>query len=250
MTDQILIRADDLGFSEAVNYGIEKTVRCGLIRSVGLMPNMPAAKHGVDLLQGLDVCLGQHTNLCLGKPLTDPTKIPTLVDETGRLKSSRVYRAAKEDFADVGELVLEIEAQYQRFVALTGRKPAYLEAHAVFSPNIDRALRTVARRHGLDCLPLSFGPIPFGKAKLQFVLESHLPDYDPMKTLQKAVEADYPENTLPMLILHPAYLDAFLLQYSSLTTPRAYEVELAAKGDALRYLNERNIRIVTYAELK
>ena len=47
---KLLLRADDLGYSEAVNYGIEKTVREGLIRSVGLMPNMPAAAHGLTLL--------------------------------------------------------------------------------------------------------------------------------------------------------------------------------------------------------
>ena len=29
---KLLLRADDLGYSEAVNYGIEKTVREGLIR--------------------------------------------------------------------------------------------------------------------------------------------------------------------------------------------------------------------------
>lgn len=43
----LIIRADDVGYSEAVNYGIEKTVKQGLIGSVGLMPNMPAAAHGL-----------------------------------------------------------------------------------------------------------------------------------------------------------------------------------------------------------
>ena len=101
MTNRILIRADDLGYCEAVNYGIEKAVRSGLIRSVGLMPNLPAAAHGVALLQGLDVCWGQHTNLCLGKPLTDPAKIPSLVDENGFLKTTKVWRSQTDAFAKV-----------------------------------------------------------------------------------------------------------------------------------------------------
>ena len=37
---QILIRADDLGFSTGVNQGIEKTLQNGLVKSVGLMTNM------------------------------------------------------------------------------------------------------------------------------------------------------------------------------------------------------------------
>ena len=78
---ELVIRADDIGYSEAVNYGIEKSIRDGLIRSAGVMPNMPYAEHGVRLVENLDVCLGQHTNICLGKPGCDPKDIPSLVDE-------------------------------------------------------------------------------------------------------------------------------------------------------------------------
>ena len=39
---KILIRADDLGYSEGVNYGIAKSVKDGIIGSVGVMTNMPS----------------------------------------------------------------------------------------------------------------------------------------------------------------------------------------------------------------
>ena len=42
---QLLIRADDIGYSYAVNVGIARTVHEGLVRSVGVMPNMPEARH-------------------------------------------------------------------------------------------------------------------------------------------------------------------------------------------------------------
>ena len=58
------------------------------------MPNMPDAAHGVALLEGVPVCLGQHTNICLGRPLTDPARIPSLCQENGEFKSSRTYREA------------------------------------------------------------------------------------------------------------------------------------------------------------
>ena len=48
---KIIVRADDLGFTEGVNYGIEKACRDGIIRSVGIMTNMPATKHGYDLVK-------------------------------------------------------------------------------------------------------------------------------------------------------------------------------------------------------
>nr|WP_308723622.1 hypothetical protein [Lactiplantibacillus plantarum] len=34
-------------------------------------------------------------------------------------------------FVDLNEVVLQIEAQYQKFVALVGGKPDYFEGHAV-----------------------------------------------------------------------------------------------------------------------
>ena len=75
---QILIRADDLGFSNGVNQGIEKTLQNGLVKSVGLMTNMDEAENGVRMVRQYDVCIGQHTNICVGKPLTDPKLIPSI----------------------------------------------------------------------------------------------------------------------------------------------------------------------------
>ena len=136
MSIQMILRADDIGYSEAVNYGIEKTVKEGLIRTAGLMVNMPATVHGLKLMEGTGICLGQHTNLCIGKPCADPAKIPSLLDENGNLKSSKIYRAAfaeEREFTVLDEMVIEIEAQYHRFKELVGRDPDYFEAHAVQS---------------------------------------------------------------------------------------------------------------------
>lgn len=90
----LLIRADDLGYSEGVNYGIAATVAAGLVRSVGVMTNMPAAVHGLGLLHGHSLCLGQHTNICVGRPLTDPSHIPSLCTPEGEFRPSRTYREA------------------------------------------------------------------------------------------------------------------------------------------------------------
>ena len=63
---QLLIRADDLGYSDGVNYGIAKAVNKGVVKSVGVMTNMPTAMDGLKLLKKENVCLGQHTNICVG----------------------------------------------------------------------------------------------------------------------------------------------------------------------------------------
>lgn len=146
---KVIFRADDLGMSEGINYGIAKAISCGPIKSVGLMPNMPAASHGFDLVAASGVSVGQHTNICLGKPVSDPASIPSLVDERGEFCSSRTIRARTEDTIVLEEAEREIQAQLDRFRALTGRDPAYFEGHAVFSPTFFQALQNVAERNGL-----------------------------------------------------------------------------------------------------
>ena len=43
---KLIMRADDLGFSEGVNCGIYKAIKDGVITSVGMMTNMEATQHG------------------------------------------------------------------------------------------------------------------------------------------------------------------------------------------------------------
>ena len=43
---KIIFRADDLGYSEGVNLGIAKTVKKGLVRTVGLIVNLEHSKEG------------------------------------------------------------------------------------------------------------------------------------------------------------------------------------------------------------
>lgn len=146
---KLIMRADDLGFSEGVNYGILKAVRDGIISSVGMMPNMEYASHGYELIKNFDIALGQHTNICAGKPLTDPKLIPSLVQENGEFCTSKEIRARKQDSINIKECEIEIEAQLQRFIEITGKKPDYFECHAVFSQNFFIALENVAHKHQL-----------------------------------------------------------------------------------------------------
>ncbi len=247
---RILLRADDLGWTEAVNYGIAKALRGGIIRSVGLMPNMPAARHGWELIRDLPVCVGQHTNICVGRPLTDPAKIPSLCQEDGTFKPSRAYRSASEDFVILDEVVLEIEAQYRRFVELIGRQPQYFEGHAVASPNFNKGLAIVAEKYSLPFLPFSMEePVRFRNTLLYFSMDSMKPNYDPFESLKAAVLRDYGPDGCCMFICHPGYLDDELLRASSLTVPRTKEVAMAIDPVVRQWLADNQIKMITFDEL-
>lgn len=248
--NKLLLRADDLGYSEAVNYGIEKSIKEGLIRSLGVMVNMPATEHGVNLIKECDIALGVHTNICAEKPLTDPELIPSLVDENGYFKSSKTYREATEDFVVFEEVILEIEAQYHRFIELFGRKPDYFEGHAVSSVNFFKGLEYVADKYQLKYSGFSMGgePITIGNSKVAFNMESMLPDYDPFEMLKKMVgQAD--DTVVQLAVFHPGYLDDYLLHHSSLTFPRTKEVAMLTDKTVMEWLREQPVQLIDYREL-
>ena len=244
---RILVRADDLGYCEAVNYGIAKAVKEGIIRSVGLMPNMEAAEHGVQLLKGTPVCFGQHTNICEEYPLTDPALIPSLVQANGKFKNKAEYRQAKEDFVVLEEVILEIEAQLRRFVELVGEEPHYLEGHAVPSANFFKGLEIVAQRHGLHYLGMNpAGTVRFRNTELFSSMDSMKPDYDPFQSLMEAALRDVGENGCVMMICHPGYVDEYVYETSYLTRQRAQEVAMCIAPETKQWLEENQVQVVTY----
>ncbi len=251
---RLILRADDIGYSEAVNYGIEKSVKDGLIGSAGLMPNMPAAAHGLSLLEGTGICVGQHTNVCLGKPCADPAKIPSLLDENGNFLSSRAHREAFQkgkDLVDIEQAVLEVEAQYHRFVELTGQQPGYFEAHAIASKNLSEALRIVAEKYELPLNAMT--PMDkIGKFRGKDIaacnMESMKPDYEPFEALKRAV-AEAREDMPNVFVCHPGYLDDFILRTSSLTVNRTKEVAMLCAKETAEWLEMQGVELITYAQV-
>ncbi len=249
---RLLLRSDDLGYSEAVNYGIEKALRFGMTRSVGLMPNMPSAAHGVMLLKNLNVCIGQHTNICVGKPVSNPEHIPSLVNPDGMFKSSREHRSAAEDFVVLEEAIIEVEAQYNRFKELTDQEPGYFEGHAVRSVNYAKAIELVAERHGLKFsemyLPRQSTARVGNTQTYRWGINNISPDYDPVKTLKDVILST--KRDLPgIYVCHPGYVDDFLMRTSSLNLNRTREVTMLTDPEMKEWLVEHEVELISYDEI-
>ena len=246
---KMLVRADDLGYSEAFNYGLARAVKSGIVRSVGVMPNMEWAEHGVRLLDGTDVIFTVHANICQGRPITDPRLIPSLVGENGEFKDKDLYRAAKEDFVVLEEAVMEVEAQYLRLAELIGKKPFMVEAHAVPSNNFNKAIVIVAQKYGVE--HLKFGPRGpmIGSTTFKFSMDSGNADYNPFESFKKAASQPMAEDEACLMVLHPGYVDEYVLKTSYITTQRALEVAFAINPEVPKWCEEHNVHLLTYADL-
>lgn len=255
MNKKLIIRADDLGFSKAVNYGIYESVKNGLCKSVGLMPNMPTSEMGFYLIKDICDCIGQHTNICLGKPCADPSLIPSLLDENGNFRSSKAYREAyknNQELTVLDEMIIEVEAQYDRFIEICHKKPAYFEGHAVMCNNLSKALEIVAKKHDLKYLEMrpSGSLSPFnGVPVYNMPIKSVLPgEYDPMECLKEGLKKGTKKHP-NVFITHPGYIDQFLCDSSSLTWNRMKEVEMLTSDELYEYLQKNNIDLITYNEV-
>ena len=252
---QLLIRADDIGYSYAVNLGIARSAREGLVRSVGVMPNMPETERGYSWVADLDIAVGQHTNVCLGYPCAEPERVQSLLGSNGQFRSSREYRAAfKEghDFVDYDEAVIEIEAQLARFLEVAGRDPDYFEAHAVASANLNRAIEDVAAAHGYKNQPASFDPtatVTCGTTPVRMVMRSMQPGYEPAEAIRETVE-NMADGETVVMVFHPGYLDRFILENSSLTTDRAKEVDALIDPELRAWLRSQpDLKLIDYRDL-
>ena len=247
--NKILVRADDLGYSEAFNYGLARAVKSGIVRSVGVMPNMEWAEHGVRLLDGTDVTFTVHANICQGFPITDPKLIPSLVDENGIFKDKEIYRSAKEDFVVLEEVIMEVEAQFLRLKELTGKTPFMVEAHAVPSANFNKAIAMVAAKYGVESM--KFGPKGpmIGKYSFKFSMDSGNPDYNPFESFKKAASQEMADDEACLMVLHPGFVDEYVLTTSYITTQRALEVAFAINPEVPKWCEENGVQLLTYADL-
>ncbi|MBO6047957.1 MAG: ChbG/HpnK family deacetylase [Erysipelotrichaceae bacterium] len=240
----LIMRADDLGFSEGVNYGIAKAVFDGVITSVGLMTNMDAIEHGYQLIKDADIALGQHTNICVGKPICDPQDIPSLVGADGMFCSSREIRSRTVDTVVIEEAEREIEAQLKRFIDITGRVPDYFEAHAVSSKNFFKALKNVSERHHLFYENAVMDKEWEEEHQMYGLMgrpdEHNL--YDPLALLNDNLDFILSHEST-IVIFHPGYLDQYILDHSSYTVIRPMETAFLCGEDIKRFIEDNHLTL-------
>ncbi len=246
---KMIFRGDDLGISEGVNYGLLKSIQDGALSCVGIMPNMESARHGYQLIKDIDICLGQHTNICLGKPISNPALIPSLVNDNGEFYSSHDINHRQEDIIDILECELEIEAQLKRFIEITGKKPEYFEGHAVFSKNYLQALENVAKRHHL----FYDNPMDPNWQKqhhiysLDFFSFDEKGLYDPYTYFESQL-ANIQKNECSIVVFHPGFLDQYILERSSYTLIRPMECEFLCSQWLKDWLGKYHIQVVNFRD--
>ncbi|WP_041140110.1 ChbG/HpnK family deacetylase [Beduini massiliensis] len=256
---RIILNADDIGYSEAVTLGIIKSYQDGIIRSTTMMSNMPAAPFAAQLLkENPGLYCGQHSNIVIGTPVSDPKDIPSLVDEEGHFNvKSRLKQGLKLDVEDIKR---EVRAQAERFKELMGHYPTHIEGHAVFDPGLSVAIREVATElqvHYTDNIHY------IEDGKMVQIRDTHhsgweVPVMPKVGYYQDTVSLDYWLNDQADLLSedlveihsHPGYIDQELLDWSFYNITRAKEVQIACNPALKNWAEENDVHFISFNDIK
>ena len=149
----VIINADDFGLSHGVNRGILSAFRDGVVTSTTLLANLAAFDDAVAIArENPDLPVGIHLSLLWGRPVSDPAKIPTLVDREGRLHRSAGALGVRAMLGRVSVDQVQIEfASQVRKVLDAGLTPTHLDTHKHIHvlPGVTRALVSVAGEFGI-----------------------------------------------------------------------------------------------------
>ena len=265
MWKKLIVVADDYGFSEAYSLGALKAYQEGIVTSLSLMSNMEAAPFAVSLAQkeAPEACLVQHINFVQGRPCSEPESIPSLVDKNGLFYRSNRWKPENPlDTKSVGNVVVTKEdcktetlSQMKRFEQLTGKSPIHIEGHSVLRQAVTQAFNEVALQAGIHCMTM-----PEVETKTTYAAHELMMDMKngmeilnrgsrPEDFFQDAFGILKSEFEFNILHFHPGYLDAYVLENTSLTTPRCYDLQTLCDPRVRTWLEQNNIELVDFTEI-
>jgi len=131
MNRYLIINADDFGFAEGVNEAILEAHTKGVLTSTTLMANMPSFEHAVSLVKQCPTLgVGVHLNIFRGKPLSEPTKIRSLLNpKTGLFwaDANKFLRSLWAGHIRDDHVYAELKEQIQRCID-DGIRPTHFDS--------------------------------------------------------------------------------------------------------------------------
>ena len=277
---QLVINADDFGFSEGINRGIMEAFYAGALRSTSVMVGMPAFADAVRRLRasggtnGEVLGVGLHFTLTAGRPLT---RAPNLVDpRTGDFYSiaklvmrSSLRRIQPREVAD--ECAAQIARAREAGIRLT-----HLDGHhhVHLLPGVREAVRSVAQAEGipfvrrprealvgvplwrrrlpermlLRALTREMRPASWGVRMTDHFIGSTLLGAPRFQDGLLRVLDSLPAGTTELMV-HPGYVSEPLPGNDRYTTQREQELRALLSPEVLARLQLGSIRLARFDEL-
>ena len=155
----LIVNADDFGWSEGVNRGIAYAHRNGLVTSTSLLANGLAFTSALDVARANpELGVGVHLNLSDGPPTTRPSEIAGLLNPYGVLENgpeALLLRIAGRNL-ELAEVEREWDAQILK-VRDAGIAPTHLDGHkhVQMLPGLFEIAVRLAKKHAIRAIRIS-----------------------------------------------------------------------------------------------
>ena len=152
----LIVNADDLGWTEGVNRGIVEAHRRGLVTSTSLLANGRAFESALAAaISNPQLGIGVHLNLSDGPPSAPADEVRGLLNEAGELEEgpeSLLLRIASRSLA-LEEVEQEWDAQIGK-VRAAGIEPTHLDGHkhVQMLPGLFEIALRLAKKHGIRAI--------------------------------------------------------------------------------------------------
>jgi hopanoid biosynthesis associated protein HpnK len=150
---ELILNADDFGYTRGVNEGIVRAHRDGILTSATLMANGPAFDDAVERAKSCpSLGIGCHLVLTGGFSVAPRNEIPSLADREGRLPESLAALVTRLSIGSIRtkEMERELRAQLEK-IRLAGIKLTHVDTHkhTHVHPRVMSAVGRVAREFGI-----------------------------------------------------------------------------------------------------
>jgi hopanoid biosynthesis associated protein HpnK len=155
----LIVNADDLGWTAGVNRGIAEAHRNGIVTSASLLANGEAFGDAVQLVRKTrELGVGVHLNLSDGAPIAGRETVTSLLNSEGEFDGGPdglLLKIATRGLA-MREVEREWDAQIGK-VRAAGIEPTHLDGHkhVHMLPGLFEIALRLAKRHGIGAVRVS-----------------------------------------------------------------------------------------------
>lgn len=285
---ELILNADDFGYTQGVNEGIIRAHRGGILTSATLMANGPAFDDAVERAKlSPTLGIGCHLVLTGGFCVAPREEIPSLADRDGRLPRSLGNFVARVSVGSIRtkDIERELRAQIEK-IRRAGIEPTHVDTHkhTHVHPRVMGAVGRVAREFGITRVR---NPVEHLRDSWRTVRSENAPLIGNMaasasvravgawfNSLSRKYGLHSPDNflglavtgrmsaavlcrlidTLPEgrteIMSHPGIYDADLVKSGSrLQQQRQTELEGLLAAESRRAVESNGVRLISYREL-
>lgn len=267
---KLVIRADDVGYTDVCNIGAFESIDNGVVTSADVMLDCPGTEDALRRLRDYPwISVGWHAHFW-GAPVCDPSDVPSLYDP-----ARQGFRKGLPMLKDVDydEALAECRAQLERCVRILGKAPD-VSGHGMGDAPMSRAMAKVAEEYGMKTNFLALPAFPGRPAEkwdgkkiisapftaykdLETDSLTEIEKYDPIKfyTEDEMEMLKLPDSATVMHTWHPGYVDYFVYRLGdygpsarNFITARVVDVHALCSQEVKGWLREHKIELVNFRD--